>query len=584
MEVDAAVQVATPALSIAEKVPAEIWLEILALVSKSTDLYSLSVSSRRFHDLTTRALHRNLVWLIQRYAEQNLAVWEREDGMETHVRSLELSLPSTTFHHVSGTDNRLHDRSTAARIAASNASRGNHTTTELPNDAVWERVHKFTNISSLAFVKMDIEVEQFRLIHALPHLRSLRLEVCVLHGNAAQEFDNRTLPITELTMLDIRRGPDLHPPQPINLAHVQPINFVHLQQLQQLHWPGPIAGGVHANLGPGVGAAMWIHPPDPFAQALSLAVAQNLHTLTVDASADVFRHVFAPPDAQARGWTVPTTMENLYVHRKRTLTTGEHKPSAGWAVPQGTFPDTHLYHYCTQAPNLKVVSTPIFVPAQVTVAPEALPLSIDRFAGPLETAQFVAAVRDVQALGLFRCGLSSREGITALTSIARVRPRLKMLMMESKGWDMEIVTAVSRHFKELRRLKIVYDGQGPDEVRPHLCRRAVLTPHTCTVLQNFLVSLAPDFLVEMPELHTLEMYQLPPCGGFVPEHPPFLCDPSWGSIEEEMRDILIGWNRFCPKLRKVQLVSGYRMARGFEGGVWKLEKIRRLEQVEYLDF
>ncbi|KAI0699047.1 hypothetical protein C8T65DRAFT_710063 [Cerioporus squamosus] len=501
----------TADISAAERIPAEIWLEIFALVPKSTDLYSLSVASHRFHDLTTRALHRDLVWLKQTHAEHNLAVWQRNEGMETYVRSLEISLgcpPSTVQNAPGASDWLLGNNSPAARLAAANARRNYSESTEEVTSALWERVQRFTNISSLALVDMYIDKDHFRLIHSLPQLRSLRLEACVFQGNAAQGFDNRTLPITELTMLN-------------------------------------------------ESAMAWD-------QALSLATAENLRTLTIDASADVFRYVFGPSDAQARGWTVPASIENLYVVRKRTITAPEPKQPSHWAVSQTSFPDTHLYHFCAQAPSLKVVSTPMFVPAQVTIAPEALPLVLDRFAAPLETAQFVAAVRDVKALGLLKCGLSSREGVTALASVALVRPGLKMLMMECKGWDAEIVSAVSLHFKELRRLKIVYDGQGPDE--------------------NFLVSLAPDFLAEMPDLHTLEMYQLPPRGEFAPSYPPFLCDSSFESIEDEMRDTLIGWNRFCPNLRKVQLVSGYAMTRGFEGGLWKLEKVRRLEQVEYLDY
>ncbi|RDX45360.1 hypothetical protein OH76DRAFT_1388127 [Lentinus brumalis] len=538
--------------SAAEKVPAEIWLEIFALVPKSTDLYSLSVASRRFHDLTTRALHLDLVWLKQSHAAQNLAVWERNEGMEPYVRSLEISLgcpPSTVQNALSTNDWLFGDNTPAARLAAADVRRNFTEATERVTGALWERVQRFTNVSSLALVDMYIDKDHFRLIHSLPQLRSLRIEACVFQANAAEGFDNRKLPITELTMLNVRRGHDAH-------VNHDPM-IMNLQQFQQLQLHGPPAG-------PGAGAPMWINPPDPFAQALSLAVAENLRTLSVDASADVFRYVFGSSDAPARGWTVPASIEELYVVRKRTITAPEPKQSPHWAGAQSTFPDTHLYHFCAQAPSLKVVSTPIFVPAQVTIAAEALPLGLERFAAPVETAQFIATVRDVKALGLLKCGLSSREGVTALASIALVRPGLKMLMMECKGWDAEIVSAVSRHFKELRRLKIVYDGPGPDE--------------------NFLVSLAPDFLAEMPELHTLEMYQLPPRGEFAPVHPPFLWDSSFASIEDELRDTLIGWTRFCPNLRKVQLVSGYAMTRGFEGGLWKLEKVRRLEQIEYLDY
>lgn len=79
------------------------------------------------------------------------------------------------------------------------------------------------------------------------------------------------------------------------------------------------------------------------------------------------------------------------------------------------------------------------------------------------------------------------------------------------------------------------------------------------------------------------MYKLPPRGKFTPEYPTHLFDTTWGSIEAEMRDILIPWNQWCPKLRRVQLVSGYAMVRGFEGGLWTMEEIDRLARIEYLD-
>ncbi len=80
------------------------------------------------------------------------------------------------------------------------------------------------------------------------------------------------------------------------------------------------------------------------------------------------------------------------------------------------------------------------------------------------------------------------------------------------------------------------------------------------------------------------MYKLPPKGGYTPEHPTHLFDNTWGSIEEEMRDLLIPWNHWCPKLRRVQLVSGYAMTRGFKGALWKMETVKRLKRMEYLDY
>ncbi|RDX46756.1 hypothetical protein OH76DRAFT_1386047 [Lentinus brumalis] len=509
-----------PVLSAAEKIPAEVWLEIFQQVPQSSDLHSLSVASRRFRDLTTRAIHRDLAWVNPFHITQNLVVWQKNEGMENFVRSLEVGL--------GGLELKTRKYTTLRDI------------TSLPpmeqlRGTLLTRIRTFINLSSLTFTDMSIRSEHFALIHSLSQLRSLRFDSCMFDHKAAQDVNNKHLPITELTLRSIRPGPRVR----THVPHV--VHFAHLA--------APV-------LPPS--------PSDPLAWVLSLAVAHNLKTLTVDTTADVFRLVFSVSSAQARGWTVPASMENVYIVREYTVTAWEPEQPANWGGGHGAFPDMHLYHFCSRAPNLKTVSTPLFASAQMTIAPELLPPALDRFAAPLETALFVAAVRDVRALGLLKCGLKGREGLAALADIARWRPRLKMLLMEVKTWDPEIASAVTLHFKELRRLKVVYDGAGPDE--------------------KYIVSLAPDYLAQLPDLHTVEMYRLPAHGGFTPVYPTHLFDPSWGSIEEEMRDILMGWNRFCPKLRKVQLVSGYVMVRAFEGAPWRLQKLRRLEQVEDLEY
>ena len=90
--------------------------------------------------------------------------------------------------------------------------------------------------------------------------------------------------------------------------------------------------------------------------------------------------------------------------------------------------------------------------------------------------------------------------------------------------------------------------------------------------------------MKLPELHTLELYEVPRHGGHVPEHPTHLFDASFESIEEELQNLVIPWNRYCPKLRRVQLHAGYVMTRGFEGARWRLERVRRLAVKEDLDF
>ena len=456
--------------SAAEKFPAEIWLEIFELVPRSSDLHSVSIACRKFKELTTRALHRDLIWTDAKHIYQNLELWYEDEGMAALVRSLVLgagTVPAGVPAKIVDRDGTIREegryrsmlqgsRAHAARLGIDGNDR--MYTSQMLHAAMWDRIQSFTNLSELALTNMFVHDYHFQLIHALAQLRSLRLEGVVLHGNASRDFNHSVLPITELTMLNVRRGTGADPPDVVHM------HMHHFNQLQHLNLNPNLLNPNHLQLQQAVFAGFQPHPPDPLALLLSLATGQKLKKLTVDASADVFRCVFEAAEAQRRGWVIPATLEELYVIRKRTCVGTDAKP-AHITAAEHQFPDTFLYHFCVQAPNIKVVSTPIFAPPSVNVAPEALPHTLERFSGPIETAQLMAAVRDVKALGMLKCGVSSREGIMALTNIAQVRPHLKMLMMECKGWDLEVISAVAENFKELRRLKVVYEGMGPVEVR-----------------------------------------------------------------------------------------------------------------------
>ncbi|KAI0703295.1 hypothetical protein C8Q76DRAFT_697636 [Earliella scabrosa] len=537
--------------SAAEKFPAEIWLEIFQLVPRSSDLHSASVACRKFKELTARALHRDLIWTDAKHVYQNLELWYKDEDMAALVRSLVLgtgTVPAGVSARVIDRDGTICEGKGYKNVSQAMAhGYGGTYASPMLHDAMWNRIQSFTNLSSLALTDMFVHDYHMDLIHNLAQLRYLRLEGVFLHYTiTSRNFNHSKLPITELTILNVCRRMDADPPDIVHM-HMHHFNQLQQQNLNPNHLQ------VHQAIFGGF-------PPDitdPLAALLSLATGQRIKKLTVDASADVFRCVFQTVEAQHHGWVIPATLEELYVARQRTCVWKKSPHIAATGVNQ--FPDT-LYDFCIQAPNIRVVSTPLFAPPSVNVAPEALPRALERFSGPIKTAQLMAAVRDVKALGM----LGADSGLTALTRIALVRPHLKMLMIERKGWDREVMLAVAENFKELRRLKIVYAGMGPDE--------------------NDLVALAPDFLAEMPELHTLELYKLPPNGGFTPSHPMTLFDPSFESIEEELQDILISWNRHCRKLRKVQLLAGYVMNRAFDGGQWKLSIVDHLDKFEDLQF
>ena len=100
--------------------------------------------------------------------------------------------------------------------------------------------------------------------------------------------------------------------------------------------------------------------------------------------------------------------------------------------------------------------------------------------------------------------------------------------------------------------------------------------------QDTIVSLGPLFLSRLPHLHTIQVYETPQGQVTVtPTHPSSLFDDTYGSIEEEMRDLVIPWNRFCGNLKEVQLCAGWKMARiGVRGG-WEVQRVRRLETEDF---
>ena len=105
--------------------------------------------------------------------------------------------------------------------------------------------------------------------------------------------------------------------------------------------------------------------------------------------------------------------------------------------------------------------------------------------------------------------------------------------------------------------------------------------------------MGPELLSRLPQLKTLHLYLRGPSSGTAPaasegydsdeeveralRHPLCLFDDTFDTLEDELRELVIPWNRFCPALREVQLTAGYRLLRGYAGGKWSLQRIGRGE-------
>lgn len=95
-------------------------------------------------------------------------------------------------------------------------------------------------------------------------------------------------------------------------------------------------------------------------------------------------------------------------------------------------------------------------------------------------------------------------------------------------------------------------------------------------MQDSVVKFGPLFLYRLQHLQCAQIFAMPL--GARPEHPAHLFDPTYDTVEEELRNLVIPWNRFCRNLREVQLHAGYAMCRAYDGGAWRMERVSQLSE------
>jgi len=506
-------------------------MEIFELLPLPSDLNSVLRTSKRFHDLAIRAIHRHVIWKLPQQVSRNLPVWDVHKGMDYAAQTLELgvsalppALPGNIVdirgdsswryesHRTSANDKQL-----LSSINFHRMERQSYASVDLSN-AMFSRIRSFTNLKILTFNNLLFSNAHFAIIHALPQLRALRVEYCIVPPRDMNEtYNHRTLPITDLALLNLRRRVADH----FGAASIE---------------------GDSISL-------------------LTLSLASNLRTLRVDSTADVFKYVFHGWQAEAQDHTIPAHLERLYVQRKQLI----HSAIAG----ESSFPDTTFYSFLTRATSLTTYATYHSTPSHQQLQPGALP-QLRCYSGPVESVPGILPNRPIEALQLLRCthgqtgALNHRDGISALTLVGKSFPDLQMLAIEFSSWDDEIMHAICQLFSKIRRLKIVFEAGGPSE--------------------STMVDMGPGFLSRLPNLRTFQLYTQPTADNPKPDHPPWLFDSSFTSIEEELRDLIIPWNRWCPALREVQLLSGYTMRRGYTGGDWNMLRIRRLDELEEFEY
>ncbi|OBZ77387.1 hypothetical protein A0H81_02745 [Grifola frondosa] len=389
------------------RVPAELWLDIFELLVSPADLHSIIQTSRKFHNLAVRALHRHVIWRTPEAVVHNLPLWDASPGMEPFVHTFDLgvsSLPGGISGRIIEANGEVDDHHAYPAIF-NNASNIGRLDTTLSyynlrskmsfasndlHEIMFQRIMSFSNLSTLKFHSVIFFDKHFELIHALPQLRSLHLEYCVFQNfSSSRVFNHTTLPITDLTMLNLRRRI--------------------IETLDQQH----------------------VMLEENIEHALTLALARNLRSLAIDSTADVVKYIYGAWDADVRGWVVPHNLEQLYIYRKETSLEEVQLMLPG----ESSFPDFTLYSVLGKMPMLTTLSTFHLAPAHNIIMP-VLPL-LRNYAGPVDSIERLPG-RPIQALGLFKCGTGSRDGVGTLANVKLMFPSSRCCRWSSRLGTMRL--------------------------------------------------------------------------------------------------------------------------------------------------
>ncbi len=373
-------------LNPSEDVPAEMWMAIFEELSISKDLHSVLLTCRKFHSYAIRALHRNVIWKTPTHLAHNLPLWSAEPRMALDVKSLEVhvsSLPEFyTVRFVGVNGQTIVGPLTNAGIPPSDlqnwplskslnyyqllrkytyASRNLY-------DHMTTRITTFTNLESLVFRNLLFTDKLFAVIHTLPNLRKLHIEMCLFPGrNSCALRDHSVLPITDLTLVNLRRR----------------IHNVHGFEMHDDNGHGHVMADMD----------------DDITHILRLALAHNLQSLRIDSTADVLGRVFTYWDntTSTQRYRVPSNLRSLYLIRKKLVPSEIQPQFAG----EQLFPDRALSTLFTSCLELRKVGLSNQLARHTTFPDESL-LSLNAVEGLPEAVMLLASggFRPIEAVSL----------------------------------------------------------------------------------------------------------------------------------------------------------------------------------------
>ncbi|TCD71040.1 hypothetical protein EIP91_000539 [Steccherinum ochraceum] len=534
-----------------DDVPNELWMDIFETMDVPQDLHAVVLSCKKFYVCGIRALLRNLIWSNPHDVATNLPIWSNNNAdhlLVADVRSLVLGVSGVpescgvTFIDEDGRKRRgpiphaLHPmmhlddqddhvdpvvaQSTLMRTLRYYQIADRHAfAAQSLYTRMCQRMVTFVNLERLECRDLVFTDELFGVIHHLPALRQLHIELCLFPPRqAVQSRDHSALPLTELKLLNLRR------------------RVTHVHEFAGNN--GGLMGIGYVPAADGQGFAI-ADLDDDLSHVLKLALAADLRSLHIDSTADVLGRVFTVWDNSVPGYVyhLPPRLERLYISKK-AYHRGQVQPQfAG----EQFFPDRALYALFSRCPTLRTISLECQLPRHTAFPENCLP-NLRNVEGLAEAVMAMGTNRPLEAVSLLWSDNVLYGTLDSLGLIADGHgTKLKMLAVEIPKWDEEVLHAVCSLFPELRRLKLTYWSHGPCE--------------------DTIVSLGPLFLNRLPHLHTIQVYETPQGQSTpTPAHPSSLFDASYGSIEEEMRDLVIPWNRFCGKLQEIHVRLNARKA------------------------
>ncbi|KAJ3571460.1 hypothetical protein NP233_g3745 [Leucocoprinus birnbaumii] len=253
-------------------------------------------------------------------------------------------------------------------------------------------------------------------------------------------------------------------------------------------------------------------------------------------------------------WKLPNLLElNLHV----ALLTRDMMDSA-----------VEFVHNCTAGPRVSLRVNKHNVPDN-QISSTSVPMhGLKSFWGPLPVVgMFAGSSSEVEHVTV----TESLEITHLLTGLERLSKNIRTLDLQLRKYDNEVLFAIRQLFPDVQSVAIRF-GKG-------------------SLPENIMVMLGSDILPDLKQLRTLKLSMDANC---IPPQPPadynayFLLHalsqqpaedepqtPSDASTTlfdpADLKDYLVGWNRYCPRLRTVQLTSVSVWHRRFEGDPW-LEK------------